>query len=145
MVIYLYFTKTEEKINFNELPLPLEFWIPERYSYSVNTFITIHFISSLNITFAGFYAFIHFGSVNATAGSIILDLKLFCVSLNEIDKYVLIKYFNDTKYNSDENDNVDKGGTSFYFDYKYTKTEVNSKKLKLYSKYLIMQHKTICR
>lgn len=149
IVIYLNFTKNDgDCINYQDVPLPSDFWIPEKFSRSVIVFLSIHFLSSLNYTLIGFYAFTVFGTFTATAKSIIIDLKLYCVSLKEIDKYVVINYFNDDKLSATnyEHYNADRSEEKPFFSQSTGfNNKIDLKKLKSYVKYLLKQYNLICR
>ncbi|XP_075230215.1 odorant receptor 56a-like isoform X2 [Lycorma delicatula] len=137
-----------DKINLSKdlqnVPLPIELWIPERFSDSLLVFIIVYVLSSLDLITLAFYSCIAIGAISATVQSIIIDLKLYCVKLREIDTYKVTNYFYNCKYDGNEHDSVDRT-EKFHNDSNVFNGKIDSKKLKLYTSYLIKEHDLICR
>ncbi|XP_075228185.1 uncharacterized protein LOC142328364 [Lycorma delicatula] len=63
----------------------------------------------------------------------------------EIDKYVIINHVNEDKYNSIEICYLNQSERLNYIKTKISKLDLDSRKLKLYTKYLVTEHDSICR
>lgn len=114
ITIYVIYINNINEININKLPLPIAFWIPE-YLNNFKMYFFIYILLSFNLVIIPSQAYTVVASLSGVAQSIIIDIKLQCISIKEIDRYIKIN------------------------------NKIDFNQLKLYTDNLIIQHQIISR